>query len=412
MGFSSSDRPLPKPPVSVNSSRSLDRGFPPTATAEGLKRTRKQPSVVSEEGSEDGLAHEMERMKVGVPSIGTTSTTTPSAPATFTPLPVLNFPDSESSAASSDDENIESTPRAKGRQARQPISPPKRAPSPGIAFSGLPVISVSSEEPTGEISIVVPSFSLDPPSASTSTTSPIPASPIPAPPSASSASAPTRVEPNGSAILCAGCGQPIIGRIVSAMKQRWHPGCFSCAECGELLEHVSSYEWEGKAYCHLDYHDKFAYRCHHCKTPIVDHRFVTLEDPVLGQRYYHELHFFCSECGDPFLDPSKSSAPGTERARRPESSEDQGSEDEGETNAFVIHKGHPYCEHCHLRLHKPKCKACSLPIPDIAINAMGAKWHKECFVCSSCGDEFANNLFFPKDGKALCTLCYEQVISS
>jgi paxillin len=108
---------------------------------------------------------------------------------------------------------------------------------------------------------------------------------------------------------------------------------------------------------------KFAHRCHHCKTPIVDSRFVTLDDNILGQRYYHDLHFFCSECGDPFLDPSHSP-------------------DAEETNAFVIHKGHPYCERCHLRLHKPKCKACAQPIPDVAINAMGAKWHKECFVCS------------------------------
>lgn len=100
----------------------------------------------------------------------------------------------------------------------------------------------------------------------------------------------------------------------------------------------------------------------------------------MGQRYYHELHFFCSECGDPFLDPSKSSAPGTEKGKQGGGSD--GQEEDGETNEFVIHKGHPYCERCHLRLHKPKCKACTLPIPDVAISAMGAKWHKECFVCS------------------------------
>lgn len=108
----------------------------------------------------------------------------------------------------------------------------------------------------------------------------------------------------------------------------------------------------------------------------MDARFVTLDDPMLGQRFYHELHFFCSECGDPFLDPSKSSAPGA------------GGTDDGETDPFVIHKGHPYCEKCHLRLHKPRCKKCTLPIPDVAVAAMGAKWHRECFVCAvsvACG---------------------------
>jgi hypothetical protein len=39
------------------------------------------------------------------------------------------------------------------------------------------------------------------------------------------------------------------------MGSRWHPACFRCTVCNELLEHVSSYEHEGRPYCHLDYHE-------------------------------------------------------------------------------------------------------------------------------------------------------------
>ena len=56
-------------------------------------------------------------------------------------------------------------------------------------------------------------------------------------------------------LLCGGCNGPIIGRIVSAMGSRWHPQCFRCTVCEELLEHVSSYEHDGRPYCHLDYHE-------------------------------------------------------------------------------------------------------------------------------------------------------------
>lgn len=56
-------------------------------------------------------------------------------------------------------------------------------------------------------------------------------------------------------LICGGCDGPIVGRIVNAMGARWHPGCFRCTVCDELLEHVSSYEHEGRAYCHLDYHE-------------------------------------------------------------------------------------------------------------------------------------------------------------
>ena len=56
-------------------------------------------------------------------------------------------------------------------------------------------------------------------------------------------------------LICGGCNGSIIGRIVSAMGSRWHPACFCCTVCNEPLEHVSSYEYEGQPYCHLDYHE-------------------------------------------------------------------------------------------------------------------------------------------------------------
>ena len=126
----------------------------------------------------------------------------------------------------------------------------------------------------------------------------------------------------GGGLICGGCHGPIVnGRIVSAMGLRWHPSCFNCTVCDTSLEHVSSYEHEGRPYCHLDYHEvcvyffsilliffkkkqAFAPRCYSCKTAIIDEQFISLDDPTLGKRTYHTQHFFCSECGDPFLDPS------------------------------------------------------------------------------------------------------------
>jgi len=67
---------------------------------------------------------------------------------------------------------------------------------------------------------------------------------------------PAGVGNNGRGLVCGGChGHITNGRILSAMGLRWHPPCFKCTVCNTLLEHVSSYENEGKAYCHLDYHE-------------------------------------------------------------------------------------------------------------------------------------------------------------
>ena len=66
----------------------------------------------------------------------------------------------------------------------------------------------------------------------------------------------------GGGLSCGGCGGMIVGRVVNAMGARWHPGCFRCCVCHELLENLSSYEKDGRSFCHLDYHEVCPL-CHH-----------------------------------------------------------------------------------------------------------------------------------------------------
>ncbi|KAG6830288.1 hypothetical protein H0H87_008586 [Tephrocybe sp. NHM501043] len=189
----------------------------------------------------------------------------------------------------------------------------------------------------------------------------------------------SHIGPRRGGLTCGGCGEGIVGRIVNAMGLRWHPGCFRCAVCDELLEHVSSYEWEGRAYCHLDYHENFAPKCYSCKTPIYEERFISLDDPALGKRAYHEQHFFCAECGDPFLAPSI----GEPTSRTGELTVSGDGEFASDDVGFTVYRGHPYCEACHVRLRLPKCKRCKRSIRDgdQAVEALGGKWCWSCFVC-------------------------------
>ncbi|KAJ8474026.1 hypothetical protein ONZ51_g7497 [Trametes cubensis] len=200
-----------------------------------------------------------------------------------------------------------------------------------------------------------------------------------------------------SGLVCGGCGGPIIGRIVSAMDMRWHPGCFRCCVCDELLENLSSYAHDGRPYCHLDYHE----------TTIVDERFITLDDPELGKRTYHEQHFFCAECGDPFLPPSDPGAPSRTFAGDGEFA--VGAEDDV---GFTVYKGHPYCEACHVRLRMPKCKKCKKSIRHgmQAVEALGGKWCWECFTCANCDKPFEVPAFFQRDGKPFCEHCFSIMI--
>ncbi|KAI0261598.1 hypothetical protein BC834DRAFT_459805 [Gloeopeniophorella convolvens] len=215
----------------------------------------------------------------------------------------------------------------------------------------------------------------------------------------------------GGGLACGGCGGPIVGRIVSAMGVRWHPGCFRCSDCDDLLEYVSSYERDGKPYCHFDYHERFAPRCYHCKTAIVDERFITLDDPELGKRTYHEQHFFCSECGDPFLAPSidRQNAQGVGGITFKGDGEF-----ENDDVGFTVYKGYPYCEACHVRLRSPKCKKCKNIIRDgmQAVEALGGKYHWECFSCTGCDKPFEDPSFFLRDNKPFCERCYSIILKS
>lgn len=204
-------------------------------------------------------------------------------------------------------------------------------------------------------------------------------------------------------LSCGGCGGMIVGRVVSAMGAKWHPGCFRCCVCNELLENLSSYEMDGRSFCHLDYHETYAPKCYHCNTAIADERFITLDDPELGTRTYHEQHFFCAECGDPFLPPSSVSGN--------RSFAGDGAFEDADVG-FTVYKGHPYCENCHVRLRMPKCKKCKKSIRDgtRAVEALGGKWCWECFVCTGCERPFDDPTFFQRDKQPFCERCFSIMI--
>ena len=176
---------------------------------------------------------------------------------------------------------------------------------------------------------------------------------------------------SGSA-LCAACALPISGRIVAASSQRFHPGCFSCHHCSELLECVAFYpepdtnrdsrlanaasgqsatpedaDESPRFYCHLDFHELFSPRCRNCKTPIEG------EVVVACGGEWHVGHFFCAECGDPF----------------------------GPSDPFVEKSGYAWCVRCHQQRTASRCKGCKKPVLDGGVEALGGQWHEGCFRC-------------------------------
>ena len=192
--------------------------------------------------------------------------------------------------------------------------------------------------------------------------------------------------PNTTTVSCSSCNLPISGRVLTAsgsattnLKARFHPECFVCFQCSTALECTEFYpepdnkraerlEAEGlttestdaevRFYCHLDYHELYSPRCKSCKTPIEGQVII-----AAGSEW-HPGHFFCGECGDPF---------------------------DSET-PFVERDGYAYCVRCHTKRTSARCRECKQLIQDeLTVEALGGKWHEQCFVCFECGGGFGDD---------------------
>lgn len=222
--------------------------------------------------------------------------------------------------------------------------------------------------------------------------------------------------PNRATARCHECNLPIEGRFVAlaGSNERFHPHCFSCYTCGTSLEALeispepdahraarlerirrraageALEERPGETaaedgderlrfYCHLDWHELFAPRCKHCRTPILGEHIVALGE------HWHYGHFFCAECGDPF--------------------------DQGKTH--IEKDGYAWCVGCQTRRTErraPKCRKCRRAVIGQYIRALGGEWHDECFRCATCQGGFDDGQIFPRDiGNdmmlVLCTRC-------
>lgn len=198
--------------------------------------------------------------------------------------------------------------------------------------------------------------------------------------------------PGVPTVACTSCSLPISGRIVTAsgsssgsLKARFHPECFSCYHCQTNLECVAFFpepdaqrqkrldaegmdetdESDIRFFCSLDYHEMFSPRCKSCKTPIEG------EVIIAAGAEWHVGHFFCAECGDPF----DSNTP------------------------FVEKDGYAYCVRCHTKRTSARCRGCKQQILDeLTVEALGGKWHEECFKCYECDGSFGDEgRFFIRD---------------
>ncbi|XP_068109899.1 prickle-like protein 2 isoform X2 [Hyperolius riggenbachi] len=179
--------------------------------------------------------------------------------------------------------------------------------------------------------------------------------------------------------ICEQCGGQINGGDMAVFASRaghgicWHPQCFVCTVCNELLVDLIYFYQDGKIYCGRHHAECLKPRCAACDEIIFADECTEAEG-----RHWHMKHFCCFEC---------ETVLGGQR--------------------YIMKEGRPYCCNCFESLYAEYCDTCAqhIGIDQGQMTYDGQHWHatETCFCCAHCKKSLLGRPFLPKQGQIFCS---------
>uniref|UniRef100_A0A1A8MJT7 Prickle-like 1a n=1 Tax=Nothobranchius pienaari TaxID=704102 RepID=A0A1A8MJT7_9TELE len=179
--------------------------------------------------------------------------------------------------------------------------------------------------------------------------------------------------------ICEHCGESISSGEMAVFASRaspelcWHPACFSCSTCRELLVDLIYFFHDGKIHCGRHHAELLKPRCSACDEIIFADECTEAEG-----RHWHMKHFSCFEC-ETIL--------GGQR--------------------YIMKEGRPYCCGCFESLYAEYCEACGehIGVDHAQMTYDGLHWHatEGCFSCVQCKSSLIGCPFLPYQGGIYCS---------
>ncbi|ALC41079.1 Tes [Drosophila busckii] len=191
---------------------------------------------------------------------------------------------------------------------------------------------------------------------------------------------------------CRDCGLAIgLGEVAVKAERAgkdiaWHPGCFKCHTCRELLADLVYFFHHGQVYCGRDLAIKLKIpRCKAC-----DELIFTKEYTAAEGANYHIKHFCCLQCDEPLA---------------------------GQQYIPDEKSNMPLCLGCYDKFYAGTCKRCQLPIgpADQGVVWGDIHWHGQCFMCAGvdCAKSLIGGRFCVKQEMPFCSpACVRSVIQA
>nr|XP_061803024.1 prickle planar cell polarity protein 3-like [Nerophis lumbriciformis] len=179
--------------------------------------------------------------------------------------------------------------------------------------------------------------------------------------------------------LCKQCGRKIGGGEVAVFASRagsgacWHPRCFRCERCDELLVDLIYFYQDGRVYCGRHHAERLKPRCQACDEIIFADECTEAEG-----RFWHLKHFSCCQC---------QAALGGQH--------------------YVMRACRPYCRSCYRFRYAQCCDACgeTIGVGESQMTYEGGRWHADdlCFCCARCRLPLSGRPFLPRRGLLFCS---------
>lgn len=183
-------------------------------------------------------------------------------------------------------------------------------------------------------------------------------------------------------LKCKSCLQAIYAGTVAVKAHRagneavWHPKCFTCHTCGDLLADLVYFFHQGNIYCGRDL--AVILKIPRCKA--CDELIFTAEYTAAEGSTFHIKHFCCYHCDKPLA--GKQYTP------------------DDATNM-------PLCLDCYDKYFADKCQNCQRTInpAEEAVSWQQFHWHKPCFNCAgvNCGKSLIGCRFCIKFDLPFCS---------
>lgn len=187
---------------------------------------------------------------------------------------------------------------------------------------------------------------------------------------------------NMGQLSCKGCEKPIENGSIGIFAARagaqacWHPACFTCQTCSELLVDLIYFYNANDAhvYCGRHHAELFKPRCPACDEIIFSDECTEAEG-----RSWHIAHFACYDCNELL---------GGQR--------------------YFMKSTKPYCCKCFEKIHIEYCATCgkAIGVEQGQITYEDQHWHAtdECFKCHTCAKSLRGGLMFiPRHGVIYCS---------